>query len=62
MCSDLSEFLGFYNLYRRHGSLRKELNVRTPFHAIEKWYGLSPELFKITPESFKNKLLNLKQQ
>jgi hypothetical protein len=33
-------------LSRRHGSLRKELNVKTPFNAIEKWYQLKPELFK----------------
>ncbi|MFV0390516.1 MAG: hypothetical protein ACK5KP_01305 [Paludibacteraceae bacterium] len=29
-------FLLFYNLNRRHGSLRKELNVKTPVLAIEK--------------------------
>ena len=55
----LGEFLVFYNLYRRHGSLRKELNVKTPFEAVEKWFKLKPELFKINPIEFKVKLLLL---
>jgi len=59
MNQDLANFLSFYNLYRRHGSLRKELNVKTPCQAIEKWYGLKPELFKITPDEFKNNILIL---
>lgn len=59
MNQDLANFLNFYNLYRRHSSLRKELNVKTPFLAIEKWYELKPELFKTTPIQFKNNLLNL---
>jgi len=59
MQTDLIGFLQYYNLNRRHGSLRKELNVKTPFQAIEKWFILSPEIFKITPNEFKNKILNL---
>lgn len=61
MSKDLMEFLVYYNLYRRHGSLRKELDVKTPFQAIEKWFTLKPELFKIKPEEFKNKIFNLKK-
>ena len=57
---DLVDFLVFYNLYRRHGSLRKELNVKTPFDAIEKWYILNPDLFIVKPIVFKNNILNLK--
>lgn len=57
MKHDVMKFLAYYNLYRRHGSLRKELNVKTPFQAIEKWYELKPELFKITPCEFKNKII-----
>lgn len=59
MNKDLFAFLSFYNLFRRHGLLRKELNVKTPFQAIEKWFQLKPELFKINPTQFKNKILNL---
>ncbi len=55
-------FLCFYNIYRRHGSLRKELDVKTPFQAIEKWYQIEPELFKITPDEFKNKILDLQNK
>jgi transposase InsO family protein len=58
---DLMKFLKFYNIYRRHGSLRKELKVKTPINAIEKWYKLKPEIFKITPNEFKNKILTLNQ-
>ena len=59
MNKDLVLFLINYNLYRRHGGLRKELNVKTPIDATEKWYILKPEIFKETPEKFKNKILNL---
>lgn len=58
MHNDLNGFLVYYNINRRHGSLRKELNVKTPFQAIEKWYQLKPEIFKIEPTEFKNKLIN----
>jgi hypothetical protein len=44
MNKDLMGFLVHYNLYRRHGSIRKELNVKTPFDAIEKWYKIKPEI------------------
>ncbi|MDO9155010.1 MAG: hypothetical protein Q7U47_15095, partial [Paludibacter sp.] len=57
--TDMMNFLVYYNTHRRHGSLRKELNVKTPFQAMEKWYDLKPEIFKITPIEFKNKVLSL---
>lgn len=56
----LAAFLLHYMLYRRHGSLRKELGVKTPFSAIEKWHALKPEIFKEDPGDFKNKIVNLK--
>lgn len=56
---DLMNFLLFYNFYRRHGSLRKELNVKTPFEAVQKWFILKPEIFILNPDQFKNKILNL---
>ena len=49
----------YYILYRRHGSLRKELNVKTPFDAIEKWFEIKPEIFFQNPLIFKNKVLSL---
>jgi transposase-like protein len=61
MNQDLINFLLHYNLYRRHGSLRKELKVKTPFNAVEKWYQLDPEIFTENPEAFKRKLLTLNQ-
>jgi len=57
----LNTFLIHYMLYRRHGSLRKELNVKTPFNAIEKWYQLKPELFNQNPLDFKTKLFTFEQ-
>ena len=47
-------------LYKRHGGLRRELKVKTPYQAIEKWFELKPEIFKQNPLMFKNKILNLK--
>ncbi len=62
MREDLTKFLVHYNLYRRHGSLRRELKVKTPFDAIEKWYELESSIFKENPCSFKEKILNLKHK
>ena len=59
MNQELMKFLSFYNLYRRHGSIRKELNVKTPFDAVEKWYLLRPNIFKINPNQFKQNIINL---
>ncbi len=55
----LNEFLVFYNLHRRHGALRKELNVKTPCEAVEKWVDLKPEIFKINTKECKNRILLL---
>ncbi len=41
--------------------VRKEVSVKTPFNAIEKWYELKPEIFTEKPIDFKNKLLELYQ-
>lgn len=60
MNRDLMNFLIHYNLYRRHGSLRRELKVRTPFDAVEKWHELDPKIFKENPNDLKIKILNLK--
>lgn len=59
MDDDLMSFLKYYNLHRRHGSLRRELNVKTPIQAVEKWYDLDPEIFKINPVEFRIKIINL---
>ena len=61
MAKALDIFLIYYMMYRRHGGVRKELNVKTPFNAIEKWYELKPEIFTEKPTDFKNKLLKLHQ-
>lgn len=52
-------FLAYYILYKRHGGLRRELNVKTPYQAIEKWFELKPEIFTQKPLDFKNKILHL---
>jgi transposase-like protein len=59
MINDLTRFLIHYNLHRRHGSLRRELKVKTPFNAMEKWYEIKSEIFKENPLNFKTKILNL---
>ena len=62
MNNDLMRFLVHYNLYRRHGSLRRELRVKTPFDAVEKWFELDENIFKQKPEEFKNKVLPLQRK
>jgi len=59
MKKKLTMFLIHYNTVRLHSTLRKELNVKTPFQAVEKWYELNPETFKINPQEFENILLCL---
>lgn len=61
MNNDLMQFLVYYNLYRRHGSLRKELKVKTPFNALEKWFSIKPEIFTQNPDQFYQKLLALQK-
>ena len=59
MITHLMKFLVYYLLFRRHGSLKKELGVKTPFKAVEKWYDLKPDIFKDNILQFKNKILFL---
>jgi hypothetical protein len=40
-------------LYGRHGGVRKEPGVKTPFQAIEKRFMLKPKIFKQNPCIFK---------
>ncbi len=56
----LMAFPVYYMLYGRHGGVRKELGVKTPFQAVEKRFMLKPEFFKQNPCEFKNKILHLK--
>jgi hypothetical protein len=51
---DLNKFLIYYNFDRKHGSLRKELKVRTLFCAVQSWFQAKPEIFKILPDVFKD--------
>ena len=54
---ELNRFLIYYNSCRRHGSLRKELSVKTPFDAVKKWFELEPEIFKVLPDNFSHTVL-----
>ena len=51
---ELNKFLIYYNFNRRHGSLRKELKVRTPFDAVQSWFQTKPKIFKILPSVFQD--------
>jgi transposase InsO family protein len=59
---DLNQFLLYYNFNRRHGSLRKELKVRTPFEALQSWFQTKPEIFKISPDAFRAYAFNEVEQ
>jgi len=58
---ELNKFLIYYNFNRRHGSLRKELKVRTPFEAVQSWFQTKPEIFKILPNVFQNIVFGILQ-
>jgi len=53
--------------YKRHGGLRKELRVKTPFQAVEKpvvskaeaWFMLKYEIFNQNSCMFSNKIVTL---
>ena len=60
MQEELLKFLMYYIIYRWNGSLRKQLNVKTPLDAIEQWFVIKLEIFLQTPDEFKNKVLSLK--
>ncbi len=60
--SELNKFLIYYNFNRRHGSLRKELKVRTPFDAVQSWFQTKPEIFKILPDVFLSRSYHLVQR
>ena len=62
MNQDLMNFLVYYNLYRKHGSLRRELKVKTPYNAVVKWYELDPSIFCAHPNEFEDKILSLKNK
>jgi len=49
---------------RRHGSLRRELGakVKTPFDAMQSWFEIKPELFKISPNEFRAYAINKLEQ
>jgi transposase-like protein len=59
MNQKMLEFLTYYLLHRRHAGLVKELKIKTPMQAIEKWFLIEPQLFKDNPETFKQKITNL---
>jgi hypothetical protein len=58
----LAKFMFFYNFERRHGSLKRELNCRTPFDALCFWYEKNPEIFFENTWLFKNKSISLLQK
>ncbi len=60
--ADLDKFLVYYNLNRRHSSLRRELKVRTPFEALQCWYRIDPEIFRKSPDMFRADLLKIMVQ
>jgi len=64
LIASLNKFLLFYLFARRHSSLRKELgvHVRTPFDAVECWFKIEPELFKISPSVFQAMALHKLEQ
>ncbi len=59
MDTDLIAFMLFYNLYRRHWWIVKEIRKKTPYDALQHYYEITPELFTETPEQFRKKLYKI---
>ena len=55
---DLMKFSFYYLFYRTHRSLVRELGVKTPYQALEKWHKTKPELFIKTPQEFKESIVH----
>jgi len=49
---DLNKFLIYYNTNRKHGGLKKELKVRTPYEAIKSWFDVEPQILRFHLMSF----------
>jgi transposase InsO family protein len=62
MVTDLDRFLLYYLFARRHGSLKRELNVRTPYEALQNWYNLDSTIFTKHPEKFRTDAILWLQQ
>lgn len=58
MIKELDKFLVYYNTQRRYSGLVKELGVKTPLQALEKWYEINPNIFLVSPIDFLNNCLN----
>lgn len=61
MKNNIIWFMIYYILERRHSSLIKEIQLRTPFEALEYWYKIKPEIFIKDLFVFKQELLNIRK-
>ena len=66
MVKDLLLFMVYYNLERRHWSLRREIPTehkrKTPYDALIYYYKLYPEKFKDPPHIFRKRLVKLQKK
>jgi len=56
MKKDISSFTLYYNLYRKHWWIVKEGKGKTPLDALKYYYNIMPDLFKIKPLEFEEKM------
>ena len=52
------KFLMYYLFYKNHHFIVRELGVKTPYEALEKWYKMKPELFIKTSQEFKESIVH----
>ena len=45
MTQELEKYMYYYNTTRRHGSLQRELGVKTPVEAVKRWANLNENIF-----------------
>lgn len=62
LSTSLADFLLHYNLRRRHESLVRELNVRTPIDVCIKCLGIQPDLFSKNHLQFGNICVALQRE
>ena len=63
MITDLDKLLLYCLFSKRHGSLKKDLNVRTPYETLQNWYNLDPNTrFIKHPEQFRADAIRWLQQ
>ena len=54
LVKSILEWEWFFHILRANGTIKNSTaKVRTPFDAMQSWFKIKPELFKISPDEFR---------